>query len=198
MDRSGWAEPRGGPWPGPGLPAAGGKPGVANRRSVTRSAERPGAGAQRTTQTGKQAGEASGISGGVVSSVPLRRAQSVTRSARAVMGSGVRRERREKPDRFTRGPGRVFPQSYGLDRVAHRRGVTRSAADWTRGRVAFAAPPDTNSRAAPAWFVSVPPLQAPLRVYPPPFCSSTTTGRWGRLNRRKEGPELPRPRDTTS
>ncbi len=40
------------------------------------------------------------------------------------MGSGVRRERRGKPDGSLRGPGRVFPQSYGLDRVAHRRGVT--------------------------------------------------------------------------
>ena len=40
------------------------------------------------------------------------------------MGSGLRRERRKKPGRSTRGPGRVFPQSYGLDRVAHSRSVT--------------------------------------------------------------------------
>ena len=55
---------------------------------------------------------------------PTRKVPKRMGSARAVMSSGVRRERREKPDGSLRGPGRVFPQSYGLDRIAHRRGVT--------------------------------------------------------------------------
>ncbi len=55
---------------------------------------------------------------------PTRKVPKRMGSVRAVMGSGVRRERRGKPDGSLRGPGRVSPQSYGLDRVAHRRGVT--------------------------------------------------------------------------
>ena len=68
---------------------------------------------------------------------PTRKVPKRMGSARAVMSSGVRRERRGKPDGSLRGPGRVFPQSYGLDRVAHRRGVTSGI----RGSTPLCIPP---------------------------------------------------------
>ena len=51
-----------------------------------------------------------------------------SRSDRAVVSSDVRPERREEP-KEGQGPGWVFPESEGLERVANRRGVTAEASE---------------------------------------------------------------------